>query len=159
MAAALQAAVASQVETESHRVQTRCGQRSWRGEEEEEGGLAKRVVARKARSNDVCLALKERVCVGGVEDTGFGTGMMGEGTRKTVPMVVELSRRDSLSPRHPPSDLPRLPCTLLLSPSLSISLSLCLIFISPSAVSTAVSPSLQAASLIFLPGLGPRLVN
>lgn len=30
-----------------------------------ESGLAKRVVARKARSNDVCLALKERVRVGG----------------------------------------------------------------------------------------------
>lgn len=72
----------------------RCGQRSWaRGGG---GGLAKRVVARKARSNDVCLALKERVCVGGVEDTGFGTGMMGEGRERPVPMVVELSRRDSL---------------------------------------------------------------
>lgn len=29
------------------------------------GGLAKRVVARKARSNDVCLALKKRVRVRG----------------------------------------------------------------------------------------------
>lgn len=84
------------------------------------GGLAKRVVARKARSNDVCLALKERVCVGGVEDTGFGTGMMGEGRGRPYPWSLS-SLVETLSPQHPPSDL-RLSLALSYSPPLYLSL-------------------------------------
>lgn len=64
MAATLQAAVASQVETTGRTIVYRRGAARDRGDESRRW-LAERVVARKARSNDVCLALKERVRVRG----------------------------------------------------------------------------------------------
>lgn len=142
-------------------LQTRCVQRLWRGAKEI--AWLKRVVARKARSNDVCLALKERVCVEGggwgVEDTGFGTEMMGEGReRPWYPWLLSSLRWGSLYVIllriFVSLALSYLSPLLYLYISLSVSypcLTICRFY-----CHLSVTP---AASLIFLSGLGPRLVN
>lgn len=97
-----------------------------------------------------------------VEDTGFGTEMMGKGRERPR------ARGRSLASGFPLSATSTLVessfLSLLLVPFLSASLEFSLSFsLSPSlsAVSVAASPLVvtPSASLIFLPGLGPRLVN
>lgn len=129
------------------------------------GGLAKRVVARKARSNDVCLALKERVCVGGVEDTGFGTGMMGEGRGRPYPwslssLVETLSAASSFGSSSLLRSL-TLPLFIYLSFSLSyLHLAICRFYcrisVTPSSFSHLSPWSRSSPRKLKLPCVGVR---